>query len=36
MGKGKVAGEIMPNEISYPRPNSIGYVVLKFASDRAK
>ena len=36
MGKGKVTGKIMPNEISRPKPNSIGYVVMKFACDRAK
>jgi hypothetical protein len=36
MGKGKITGEITPNEISYPRPNSIGYVVMKFACDRAQ
>ena len=33
MGKGKITGKINPNEISYPRPNSIGYVVMKFACD---
>jgi hypothetical protein len=34
MGKGKVTGKIIHNEISYPRSNSIGYVVMKFACDR--
>ena len=33
MGKGNITGEINPKEISYPRPNSIGYVVMKFACD---
>tara|TARA_A100001015_G_scaffold318627_1_gene439060 strand:+ start:668 stop:1039 length:372 start_codon:yes stop_codon:yes gene_type:complete len=33
MGKGKITGEINPKEISYPKPNSIGYVVMKFACD---
>ena len=36
MGKGKITGEIMPNEISYPKPNSIGYVVMKYACDLAQ
>ena len=33
MGKGKITGEINPKEISYPKPNSIAYVVMKFACD---
>ena len=33
MGKGNITGEINPKEISYPKPNSIGYVVMKFACD---
>ena len=33
MGKGKITGKINPKEISYPKPNSIGYVVMKFACD---
>ncbi|OUV03037.1 MAG: hypothetical protein CBC42_04460 [Betaproteobacteria bacterium TMED82] len=33
MGKGKITGEINPNKISYPKPSSIGYVVMKFACD---
>jgi len=33
MGKGKITGMINPKEISYPKPNSIGYVVMKFACD---
>ena len=36
MGKGKITGEIYPKEISYPKPNSIGYVVMRFACDYAK
>ena len=36
MGKGKITGEINPKEISYPKPNSIGYVVMKFACDYVK
>ena len=31
MGKGKITDEQFPNKISYPKPNSIGYVVMKFA-----
>ena len=33
MGKGKITGEISPKKINYPKPNSIGYVVMKFACD---
>ena len=33
MGKGKIKAEINPNEISYPKPNSIGYLVMKFVCD---
>lgn len=33
MGKGKITAEINPNEISYPKPNSIGYLVMKFVCD---
>ena len=33
MGKGKITEEINPKEISYPKPNSIGYVVMKLACD---
>ena len=33
MGKGKITGEINPKEISYPKPNSIGYVVMRFSCD---
>ena len=36
MGKGKITGEINPKEISYPKPNSIGYVVMRFACDYAE
>lgn len=33
MDKGKITAEINPNEISYPKPNSIGYLVMKFVCD---
>ncbi len=33
MGKGKVTGKINPKETSYPKPNSTGYVVIKFDCD---
>ena len=36
MGKGKITREINPEEISYPKPNSIGYVVMRFSCDYAK
>ena len=31
MGRGKITGEINLKKISYPKPNSIGYIVMKFA-----
>ena len=31
MGRGRIEGETTLNEIKYPKPNSIGYVVMKFA-----
>ena len=33
MGRGKITGEINPKKISYPKPNSIGYIVMKFSCD---
>ena len=33
MGKGKITAEINPNEISCPKPNSIGYLAMKFVCD---
>ena len=33
MGRGKITGEINPKRISYPKPNSIGYIVMKFSCD---
>ena len=36
MGMGRITGEINPKETSYPEPNSIGYVVMKFACDYVK
>ena len=36
MGKGTILNESNLNEIQYPKPNTIGYDVLKFACDYAK
>ena len=36
MGKGRITGESNLNEIQYPKPNSVGYSVMKFACDNAK
>lgn len=33
MGRGKITGKINPKKISYPKPNSIGYIVMKFSCD---
>ena len=33
MGRGKITGKINPRKISYPKPNSIGYIVMKFSCD---
>ena len=33
MGRGKITGEIKPKKISYPKPKSIGYIVMKFSCD---
>ena len=35
-GKGRIIYEDSPNGIRYPKPNTIGYVVMKFACDNAK
>ena len=36
MGKGRITSDSAINKIEYPKPNSIGYDVMKFACDRAK
>ena len=36
MGKGRIVFENSPNDIQYPKPKSVGYVVMKFVCDRAK
>ena len=33
MGKGKITREINPKKVSYPKPNSIGFTVMKFSCD---
>ena len=33
MGRGKITREINPKKVSYPRPNSIGFIVMKFSCD---
>ena len=36
MGRGRIEGETTLNETKYPKPNSIGYLVMKFAQKNAK
>jgi hypothetical protein len=36
MGKGRIIYEDTSNESLYPKPNSAGYAVMKFACDNAK
>ena len=36
MWKGNVVLDLNPTNIDYPKPNSVEYVVMKFACDRAK
>ena len=33
MGRGKITREINPKKVSYPKPNSIGFTVMKFSCD---
>tara|TARA_A100001015_G_scaffold219071_1_gene246331 strand:+ start:511 stop:891 length:381 start_codon:yes stop_codon:yes gene_type:complete len=36
MGRGKIITESTPENIQYPKPNSVGYVVMKFACKNAR
>lgn len=33
MGRGQITREINPKKVSYPKPNSIGFIVMKFSCD---
>ena len=33
MGKGRIISEGIPNQIKYPKPNSVGYIQMKFVCD---
>ena len=36
MGKGKIIYEDTPNKIEYPNPNTVDYIVMKFACNNAR
>ena len=36
MGKGRINNDITPNEIQYPKPNSVGYDLMRFVCNNAK
>ena len=36
MGKGRIVDEINPNNVTYPKPNTVGYTLMKFVCDYAK
>ena len=36
MGKGRINTDITPNEIQYPKPNSVGYDLMRFVCNNAK
>ena len=36
MGRGKIITETTPNDVRYPKPKVVGYIVMKFACNNAR